>query len=91
MSEERKQFDMDEVEGENQRHAQTFFTKMVDELVEFSEHDPQLADGLKWIDAKAQRNGTSFYDEVYKILHSASMVKHADGKAKKWLEDKDDS
>ena len=87
MSEERKQFDMDEVEGENQRHAQTFFTKMVDELVEFSEHDPQLADGLRWLDAKAQKNGTSFYDEVYKILYK----RDADGKAKKWLEDKNDS
>ena len=87
MSEERKQFDMDEVEGENQRHAQTFFTKMVDELVEFSEHDPQLADGLRWLDKEAQKNGTSFYDEVRKILY-----KHdADLMAKKWLEDKDDS
>ena len=28
--------------------SQTFFTKMVDELVEFSEHDPELSDGLKW-------------------------------------------
>jgi hypothetical protein len=27
--------------------SQTFFTKMVDELVEFSEHDPELSDGLK--------------------------------------------
>ena len=78
---------MDEVEGENQRHAQTFFTKMVDQLVEFSEHDPQLADGLRWLDAKAQKNGTSFYDEVYKILYK----RDADGKAKKWLEDKNDS
>jgi len=25
--------------------SQTFFTKMVDELVEFSEHDPELSDG----------------------------------------------
>ena len=84
---ERKQFDMDEVEGENQRHAQTFFTKMVDDLVEFSEHDSELADGLRWIDKEAQKNGTSFYDEVYKILY-----KHdADAKARQWLEDKDDS
>ena len=27
--------------------SQTFFTKMVDELVEFSEHDPELSDGYK--------------------------------------------
>ena len=84
MSEERKQFEMDEYDGENQSHAQTFFTKMVDELIEFSEHDPQLADGLRWLDKQAQKNGTSFYDEVYQLLY-----KHdANAKAKKWLEDK---
>jgi hypothetical protein len=57
---------------------------MVDELVEFSEHDPQLADGLRWLDKKAQKNGTTFYHEVYQLLY-----KHdANAKAKKWLEDK---
>ena len=30
--------------------SKTFFTKIVDELVEFSEHDPELSDGLKWLD-----------------------------------------
>lgn len=84
MSEERKQFEMDEYDGENQRHAQTFFTKMVDDLVEFSEHDPQLADGLRWLDGQAQKKGITFYDMVYQILY-----KHdANAKAKKWLEDK---
>ena len=89
MSEEWKK--LVEHEDEKEIHAQTFFTKMVDELVEYSAHDPQLADGLRWLDKIAQKNGTTFYDEVYKILHSASMIKHADGKAKKWLEDKNDS
>jgi len=28
---------------------------MVDELVEFSEHDPELADGIKWLDGQAQK------------------------------------
>lgn len=75
---------MDEYDGENQRHAQTFFTKMVDDLVEFSEHDPQLADGLRWLDGQAQKKGITFYDMVYQILY-----KHdANAKAKKWLEDK---
>ena len=37
--------------------SQTFFTKMVDELVEFSEHDPELSDGLKWLDGEAQKKG----------------------------------
>ena len=44
--------------------SQTFFTKMVDELVEFSEHDPELSDGLKWLDGEAQKKGLSFYDMV---------------------------
>nr|AIE94427.1 hypothetical protein [uncultured marine thaumarchaeote AD1000_46_C12]AIE94495.1 hypothetical protein [uncultured marine thaumarchaeote AD1000_46_F05] len=28
---------------------------MVDELVDFSEFDPELADGIKWLDAQAQK------------------------------------
>ena len=49
--------------------SQTFFTKMVDELVEFSEHDPELSDGLKWLDGEAQKKGLSFYDMVYQVLY----------------------
>jgi len=49
--------------------SQTFFTKMVDELVEFSEHDPELSDGLKWLDGEAQKKGLSFYDMVYEVLY----------------------
>jgi len=33
----------------------TFFTKMVDELVMFSEHDPELKEGLQWADKLAQK------------------------------------
>ena len=42
--------------------SQTFFTRMVDELVEFSEHDPELKDGIKWLDEQAQEKEISFYD-----------------------------
>ena len=28
--------------------SNTFFTKMIDELVEFSEYDPELSDGIKF-------------------------------------------
>ena len=41
---------------------------MVDELVEFSEHDPELSDGLKWLDGEAQKKGLSFYDMVYQAV-----------------------
>ena len=61
--------------------SHTFFTKMVDELVEFSEHDPELSDGLKWLDGQAQKKGLSFYDMVYQVLYKHDV----NSKAKDWL------
>ena len=61
--------------------SRTFFTKMVDELVEFSEHDPELSDGLKWLDGEAQKKGLSFYDMVYEVLYKHDV----NSKAKEWL------
>jgi len=61
--------------------SQTFFTKMVDELVEFSEHDPELSDGLKWLDGEAQKKGLSFYDMVYHVLYKHDVY----SKANEWL------
>ena len=64
----------------------SFFTKMVDELVEFSVYDPELADGIKWLDGQAQQKGISFYDMVYEVLY-----KHdTNNRAKEWLRTKDD-
>ena len=62
--------------------SQTFFTKMVDELVEFSEYDPELSDGLKWLDGEAQKKGLSFYDMVYEVLYKHDV----NSKAKEWLD-----
>jgi len=58
-----------------------FFMKMVDDLVEFAEYDPDLADGIKWLDEQAKKKGVSFYDIVFEILykHDINM------KAKDWL------
>jgi len=61
--------------------SQTFFTKMVDELVEFSEYDPELSDGLKWLDGEAQKKGLSFYDMVHEVLYKHDV----NSKAKEWL------
>jgi len=61
--------------------ANSFFTNMVDELVEFSAYDPELAEGLRWIDGEAQRRGISFYDMVFHVLHRYDI----DTKAKDWL------
>ena len=40
--------------------SHNFFRKMVDELVEFSAHDPELADGIKWLDSQAQKRELHF-------------------------------
>ena len=64
--------------------ANSFFTNMVDELVEFSEYDPELAEGLKWIDGEAQKRGISFYEMVFDVLHRYDV----DTKAKDWLANK---
>ena len=61
--------------------SQAFFSKMVDELVEFSEHDPELADGIKWIDSQAQKKGITFYDMVFEVLYKHDV----NSKAKDWL------
>ena len=62
--------------------SRTFFTRIVDELVEFSEHDPELSDGLKWLDGEAQKKGLSFYDMVYQVLYKHDV----NSKAKEWLD-----
>jgi len=61
--------------------SHTFFTKMVDELVEFSEYDPELSDGIRWLDEQAQKKGLSFYDMVYEVLYKHDV----NSKAKEWL------
>jgi len=61
--------------------SNTFFTKMIDELVEFSEYDPELSDGIKWLDEQAQKKGLSFYDMVYQVLYRHDV----NSKAKEWL------
>ncbi|MGQ0639010.1 MAG: hypothetical protein ACT4N1_06650 [Nitrososphaerota archaeon] len=60
----------------------SFFTNMVDELVEFSEYDQELADGLKWIDGEARKRGITFYEMVFLVLHKYDV----EIKAKEWLE-----
>ena len=61
--------------------ANSFFTNMVDELVEFSEYDPELAEGLKWIDGEAQKRGITFHEMVFHVLHRYDV----DTRAKDWL------
>ena len=57
------------------------FNKMVDDLVVFSEHDDELAEGIRYLDSEARKNGVSFYDMVYKILYQHDVSE----KAKEWI------
>ena len=63
---------------------QAFFKKMVDNLVDFAEYDPELKDGLRWVDTEAQKKGLSFYDMVYQILYKHDMAI----RAKEWIDNK---
>lgn len=58
----------------------TFFTRLVDELVDFSDNDPELKAGLQWIDEESRKRNISFYEMVFHVLH-----KHdSDTRAKEW-------
>lgn len=57
---------------------------MVDELVDYSRYDPELADGIKWLDGEAQKKGISFYDMVFEVLYRYDV----NSKAKDWLRDR---
>ena len=63
---------------------QTFFIKMIDNLVDFADHDPELKDGLAYVDKQAQEKGVSFYDMVYQILYKHDLA----AKAKEWVDNK---
>jgi hypothetical protein len=58
-----------------------FFRKMVDDIVMFADYDPELADGVKWLNDQAFKKGLSFYDMVFEVLY-----KHdTNTKASDWL------
>jgi hypothetical protein len=59
-----------------------FFTRMVDELVEFSDTDPELAEGIRWLDMQAQKKGISFYEMVFQVLYKHDI----NSRAKQWLD-----
>jgi len=57
------------------------FNEMCDELVEYSKYDPELADGIKWLDKLANKKGVTFYEMVFEILYRHDTNE----KAKEWL------
>ncbi|HVX02738.1 MAG TPA: hypothetical protein VHA09_06255 [Nitrososphaera sp.] len=57
------------------------FVRVVDDLIVSAEGDPELADGLKWIDMQSRKNGVTFYEMALLVLK-----KHmAERKAKEWM------
>ena len=60
-----------------------FFKKMVDDLVDFALFDPELADGIKFLDEQARKEGISFYDKVFEVLYKHDVQ----AKAAKWVKD----
>lgn len=63
------------------KESHTIFNKMVDDLVEFSQFDPELKDGIQWLDSQAQKKGISFYDMVFEVLYKHDI----NTKARDWL------
>lgn len=59
----------------------TIFNNIVDLLVQLSEQDPELKNGLVWLDKQAQQRGISIYDMVFEVLHKHDI----NVKAKDWL------
>ena len=60
------------------------FMGIIDDLVVMSEHDSELAEGLRWIDTQSRKQGVTFYEMAMIILR-----KHmAERRAKEWLKNK---
>jgi hypothetical protein len=58
-----------------------YFRESIDDLVLFSEHDPELAEGFRWLDKEATRRKITFYEMAYFVLHRYDV----DQKAKEWM------
>ena len=57
--------------------APVVFEAVVDELVESSADDPELASALHWLDSEAQRRGVTFYDMVFEVLYRRDICMRA--------------
>lgn len=62
--------------------ANDVFKRTMDDLVEFSDHDPKLKKAIQWLDNEAYKRGISFYDMAYKIMLNKSISQDA----KHWLD-----
>jgi len=51
------------------REDQTLFTKMIDEIIELGEDDPELKEMVQWVDKQAWKKGITFYDMMYTVMY----------------------
>lgn len=63
------------------------FMDMVDKIVMMSDFDPELKEGLRYLDDKAKLTETSIYEVIYAVLGKWELEK----RVKKWREAKNDS
>lgn len=60
------------------------FIALIDEISLSTENNPELSEGLHWIDMESRKHGVSFYEMALMI-----MRKHmAERRAKDWLSGK---
>jgi hypothetical protein len=62
-----------------------FFINMVDELVlDMAPFDTELDEGIKYLDEQAQKEGITFYEKIFQVLH----IYDIDEKTKEWNNDR---
>lgn len=55
------------------------FIKMIDDLIDYSEQDLELKNGIAWIDKQSQNRGISFYEMIYFVLCKDESFKDRKG------------
>ena len=60
------------------------FRQMVDDIIGFTDYDPELASGIKWLDKTDKLGDMDFYDKVFECLYRREISE----KAKKWNEER---
>lgn len=49
---------------------ESIFARVVDEMVLLADGDRELAEGIRWMDARARERSVSFYDVVLEVLRA---------------------
>lgn len=64
-------------DSQDKYRGTSHFSRMVDELVKFSESDPELADGIRWLDEQGKSSGKTIYEMVFNVLYNHKMNESA--------------